>query len=253
MLKKIKVDIKILLRRLTLWYFDWLDIGASDIDKKPVVDDTDPTTPKPDKPDVTPEPSESFPIERGKIGVDISHYNSKVDLVELSKNTSFIYMKATEGTTFVSNVYSSRAKKLNELKVKWGAYHYYRVNKNPIDQAKHFCKYVQDSGLPPVLDIEKINNNFKYPYHTEDLIRFLNEVETITKQVPMIYVGYYYARDVIKTDERFKKYPLWVAWYTDDFTRVKIPFPWKKATLWQYTDKGKAKGIDGNVDLNKVV
>ena len=68
------------------------------------------------------EPSKPRPLEpkkalgAGHVGVDISHHNKSVDLFELSKEVDFIYMKATEGTTFVSNVYEERAKELKKLK-----------------------------------------------------------------------------------------------------------------------------------------
>ncbi|NRA76839.1 MAG: glycoside hydrolase family 25 protein [Pseudoalteromonas sp.] len=204
-----------------------------------------------------PEPKPKFKMhefKKGQIGVDISHHNRRVDLELLAKNVDFIYMKATEGESFVSSKYVERAKKLKEMgTVAWGAYHYYRTNKGPAVQAEHFIKYVDvESGLPPVLDIEAINNNFK-PHHRKDLQIFLNLVESKTKIRPIIYTGYYFAKDEFKPTEEFAKYKLWLPWYTSDFGRVKTPKPWDKITIWQYTEHGTIKGVDGNVDINRVV
>lgn len=187
-------------------------------------------------------------------GVDISHHNRNVDLYKLSKAVDFIYMKATEGATFVSSAYNLRAEQLKTLGVLWGAYHYYRINVDPIVQAKHFVRYKSGWTLPPVLDIEAINNDgYKSSKHTPDLLRFLQYVEAHTGFVPVVYTSFYYARDVIKPSAEFAKYPLWLAWYTDDFGRVKTPKPWDKIKIWQYTEYGSVDGVTGNVDINRIM
>ena len=192
-------------------------------------------------------------LSKGEVGVDISHHNRNVDLKVLSKNVDFIYMKATEGITFLSSKYLQRAKELESIDIKWGAYHYYRVKYDPIEQAKFFCScIVRNSGLPPVLDIGAINNKFK-DQHREDLLIFMKQVKKITGLDCIIYTSYYFARDEIKTDSRFKKYPLWIAWYTDSFTRVKVPRPWSVAKIWQYTENGQVNGVDGRVDINRIM
>lgn len=192
-------------------------------------------------------------LAKGQIGVDISHHNKSVDLPLLADSVDFIYMKATEGTSFVSSKYEERAIELRTLDVPWGAYHYYKVDSDPLRQANHFLKYVDvTSGLPPVLDIEAINNDFK-PKHRADLLKFLAQIEAVTGITPIIYTSFYYARDVIKTDEQFAKYPLWIAWYRPDFAGVKIPKPWTEAKIWQYTEEGRIKGVNGNVDINRVM
>jgi len=44
--------------------------------------------------------------------------------------------------------------------------------------------------------------------------------------------------------------PLWIAQYRNTLT---LPKGWKSCFLWQYTDKGRIKGISTYVDLNKTV
>lgn len=223
--------------------------------KKPVK----PITPEPTptlEPVFVPVPETNtglFKFKKGMIGVDISHHNRSVDLKVLARNVDFIYMKATEGKTFVSPAYVRRAKELKELDVAWGAYHYYRVQTSPITQANHFLKYVDaNSGLPPVLDIEAITNDFM-PYHKKNLLTFLRLVETKTKIKPIIYTGYYFAKDEFRPTEEFARYDLWLPWYTSHFSRVRIPKPWSKLTIWQHTEKGEINGVKGKVDLNKIM
>jgi lysozyme len=195
---------------------------------------------------------DSLPVNA--IGVDISHHNKTVNLSALAKSVSFIYMKATEGASFVSSVYLSRAKELKALGVAWGAYHYYKINVDPLVQAKHFVKFKDGWTMPPVLDIEAISNDgYNSRIHTLDLLIFLNYIEKHTGMIPVVYCGYYFARDHIKPTLDFAKYPLWIAWYTTDFSKVKVPLPWKKIKLWQFTETGKIDGVIGNVDINRVV
>lgn len=203
---------------------------------------------------VQPGPSSLEELKVGDIGVDISHHNAKVNLKELVDHVYFIYMKATEGASFLSPTYVTRAKKLNELGALWGAYHYYRIQTDPILQAKHFVKYSAGWKLPPVLDIEAISNDgYTAPKDTQDLLRFLRYVEEHTGFTPVVYTSFYYARDVIKPNESFSKYPLWLAWYTEDFSRVKVPSPWQSIKLWQKTEHGRIKGVKGDVDVNEVM
>ncbi|MGB0452585.1 MAG: glycoside hydrolase family 25 protein [Bacteriovoracaceae bacterium] len=200
----------------------------------------------------------NLPLSFGSFGVDISHHKEVVDLKKLVNVASFIYLKATEGRTFVSSAYTRRAKELKEIgNTPWGAYHYYRISSDPITQAKHFLKFIDiESGLPPVLDIEKKGNeNFKASKHTKDLLIFLKYIEEETGLTPIIYGGFYYLRDVVKTPNypEFERYPLWLPWYQTTFERVKCPMPWKKIKIWQYAETGRVNGIQKPCDVNRVM
>jgi GH25 family lysozyme M1 (1,4-beta-N-acetylmuramidase) len=51
----------------------------------------------------------------------------------------------------------------------------------------------------------------------------------------------------------FKQYPLWLAWYTEDSSKVKVPAPWTTPLLWQFTAKGDGQlyGVESkSVDLS---
>ena len=44
--------------------------------------------------------------------------------------------------------------------------------------------------------------------------------------------------------EELVDYPFWLAAYTD-----RMPYPYL-VEMWQYTDRGRVPGIEGNVDIN---
>ena len=61
---------------------------------------------------------------------------------------------------------------------------------------------------------------------------------------PIIYT-YYRFKQQFLDDERFDRYPYWIAHYYVD--RMEYDGPWK---FWQHTDAGRLPGIRGNVDLD---
>ena len=202
----------------------------------------------PDKP--KPElPSQTWQryLRSGDHGIDISHHNKNVnfDLID----QSFIFMKATEGSNFVSSAYHQRMDEAIRLQKNVGAYHYYRINTDPIIQAKHFCKHIK-GNLPPVLDIESINNDgYNDRVHTLQLLKFLEYVENYTGMIPIVYLGYYFCKDFIKPTPEFARYPLWLAWYTNYESKIKVSAPWKHWTFWQYSETATVKGV-GKCDVN---
>lgn len=60
---------------------------------------------------------------------------------------------------------------------------------------------------------------------------------------PMIYFNWHQSEHLYVLHD-LEEYPFWLALYSDRMT-----YPWK-VEMWQYSDKGKVPGIQGNVDLN---
>ena len=60
---------------------------------------------------------------------------------------------------------------------------------------------------------------------------------------PMIYFNWHQSRTLLQLSD-LEDYPFWLALYQDRMT-----YPWH-VEMWQYTDRGRVPGIEGNVDLN---
>ena len=60
---------------------------------------------------------------------------------------------------------------------------------------------------------------------------------------PMIYFNWYQSTRLMYLHE-LEEYPFWLALYQD---RMTYPY---RVEMWQYTDKGRVPGIDGDVDIN---
>ena len=60
---------------------------------------------------------------------------------------------------------------------------------------------------------------------------------------PMIYFNWYQSTRLMYLHE-LEEYPFWLALYQD---RMTYPY---RVEMWQYTDKGRVPGIQGDVDIN---
>lgn len=181
-------------------------------------------------------------------GIDVSRYQGKVDWEVLFSNSdsliSFVYFKATEGSTLIDPQFKRNLSTLREMEIPLGAYHYFKPNLSAVDQAQHFLKVYlpgQDD-LPPVLDVEEEGTDDEGFKSKVQL--FLEIVENTTGRQPIIYTNYYLYST--KLQSAFSDYKFWIANYSDKAERMDDD----KIICWQYSDRGKLPGIEGFVDLN---
>ena len=72
-------------------------------------------------------------------------------------------------------------------------------------------------------------------------------LEAATGEKPAIYSGAYKVEAV--WDQALSAYPLWIAEY--DVEQPKTAGAWGQWSGWQYTDRGRVNGIEGNVDRDR--
>jgi lysozyme len=141
-----------------------------------------------------------------------------------------IIHKATEGAGEVDQRYHAREATARKAGMLWGAYHFMRPG-DPVAQAQHF---LQQIGSSPerllVLDHESEGVGMG------QALQWLNSVRSITGKTPWLYSGF-----LIKEQEAheympaFAEFPLWLAQYGPV---AKVPRPWQKCVLWQFTGDG---------------
>ncbi|EEX43623.1 putative phage tail component domain protein [Bacteroides finegoldii DSM 17565] len=184
-------------------------------------------------------------------GIDVSHYQGKIDWQKLRQNKEtvtplhFVFMKATEGgdhgdTTFSANFANAR----NHGFIR-GAYHFYIPSTDALKQADFFIRTVKlDTGdLPPVLDVEMTGRKNKTELQ-QGIKRWLDRVEAYYGVKPILYTSYKFKTRYLD-DSIFNAYPYWIAHYYVD--SVKYQGKWD---FWQHTDVGNVPGIEEEVDLN---
>lgn len=190
-------------------------------------------------------------------GIDVSSWQGLIDWTKVgATSVKFAYIKATEGATYTNPNFERDWSQAAGNGIIRGAYHFLSATSEAQDQAANFLravKQLQPGDLPPALDIEgdkwsAVPSERKWQL----LTGWLSNVERALAMAPVIYVGYYFAKDVLRTwgKTELLAYPLWVPNW-NNVAQPLVPQPWDTYTFWQYTSKGTVEGINGNVDRNR--
>ncbi len=184
---------------------------------------------------------ERYPVR----GIDVSSHNGNIDFSKVrADGYEFVFIKASEGSDFRDKNFQTNYTKARKGGIKTGAYHFFRFDKDGVDQAINFLKAVGnrklDLGL--AVDVEQQGN-------PEGIDKELI-TERLTAMAEYLYLkGYRVTFYTNKTGyeeflmESFPGYPLWIC----SFSEHPIDADW---TYWQYDHHGKVNGIKGDVDLN---
>ena len=179
-------------------------------------------------------------------GVDVSNHQGEVDMRALAdQGVQFVYVKATEGASFVDEYFDENWSAAKAAGIPRGAYHFFSFDTPGADQAASFIATVGplEGDLIPVVDVEWYKDKKNNPPAKEDLVRelgeYLDALEAEYGVKPMIYSTGALYNDYIA--DAFGAYPRWVrsvslpAWlYVDRYT------------LWQYSSRGKLDGSTGH-------
>jgi lysozyme len=183
-------------------------------------------------------------------GIDVSDYQPNINWRVVSANAgiSFAFIKATEGRTFVAEVFDRYWKETKANGIIRGAYHFFRPASDVRQQAENFLRTVklEDGDLPPVLDIESTDGVDALTIR-ERMAQWLTILEEETGILPIIYTYPGFWDQLGSTG--FTDHPLWIAHYTSAPQPI-IPGGWKSWVFWQYTDRGELYGVPGKLDIN---
>ena len=181
-------------------------------------------------------------------GIDVSAHQGRIDWRRVAQTrVTFVYVKASEGASFVDPRYKENIKGAREAGLKVGAFHFFRTTSGAHDQFDNFIKTIGDDtlGLIPVLDVEEKKN-----YNSQQLRDSVRVFVDLVKQhfgcEPMIYTGHRFYMDYL--GKSINDCKLFVAQYVTSLDRK--PDVDRKWDLWQFTESGSVSGIHGYVDLN---
>ena len=190
-------------------------------------------------------------------GIDVSAFQGNIDWKKVKQSgIDFAIIRlgyrGYESGKLVEDEYAkSNLKNAKEAGLKIGAYFFSQaLNIQETDQEIQFMlKVLGDTRLdmPIVLDWEipastARTRNMDARTLTDIQRHFCGQMRSQGFQ-PMIYFNWHQSEHLYVLHE-LEDYPFWLALYQDRMT-----YPWK-VEMWQYTDKGKVPGINGNVDLN---
>lgn len=174
--------------------------------------------------------------------IDVSHWKGAIDWGKVkSSGIDFAYTKATEQVAYTDSMLKANVEGMEKVDIKWGAFHYFRGGFDPIKQAQYFYSVAKNTQLPPVLDIENINNT---TISSVDMVKksyqCLKEIERLFGRKPLIYTGPSFWNTRMLSPAWSTEYTLWIANYGVNIPN--IPKPWTKWLFWQYTDREARAG-----------
>lgn len=209
-------------------------------------------------------------------GIDISQhqaqqdypYGNLIDFEKVSKaGVRFCYIKASEGQTGEDRAFFAQAFAASKFAIHLGAYHFFRIRRDPVKQAQAFFERVQQArvrfAMPPMLDLEPLYRfknglkidvdqveNLEIGYYASQSILLVREVERLFGVRPLVYSYPAFANEQ-KLGASLGAYPLWLAHYTRPH-ELKFPNGFKEVPLWQYTGSGKLAGVPTEIDKDRL-
>jgi len=195
-------------------------------------------------------------------GIDVSYWNSGIDWPKVrATGQRFVLVKATEGETFTDPTFDDNWVAAKAAGLLRGAYCYFHPAMDPKKQADRFIsavKAMNDNGeLPPALDLEVSDSVPKDKIIARAKV-WLEAVEKALGRRPFIYSSLSFLEHNFSElgggpPAWAKDYPLWLAWYPNQYTPGMAPLMprgWFKWTVWQYSKSGQLNGINAKVDLD---
>lgn len=181
-------------------------------------------------------------------GIDISHHQGNVDLNKAKKSgVSFVYIKATEGSTYIDPMFEANTKKAKDAGLPIGFYHFANPSNSPLADADNFIANITkfDYDLVPVLDLE-VNKGKSGQQLYNWAKSFIDRVESKTGHQVMIYTGLAFVERYIDLKDLNNR-PLWIAAYRSISKPPKVSgWDW---TMWQYSETENVDGV-GSCDCN---
>jgi GH25 family lysozyme M1 (1,4-beta-N-acetylmuramidase) len=192
-------------------------------------------------------------------GIDVSSNNGEIDWGAVRHaGASFACVKASEGQDYVDFGFGrKKMRAVTEAGLVPCVYHYLRprADRTGAREAAWFTQVVGHAGygkgfLPPVLDVETSELN---PQATCRYVgSFLRLVRRNLGVKAIVYTYPSFAQTYFSSCSWLGKYRLWIADYGVSKAVVPSP-PWSTDLLWQYTSTATVAGVNGDVDVDKLV
>ena len=180
-------------------------------------------------------------------GIDISSHQGYIDWKKVSsdKDIRFVYIKATEGSTYRSPHYAHIITQARRYGLLVGSYHYLSSTSSINEQFDNFSKFALKSvqDLIPMLDVES-RGNWSRSQLIDSVDKFCELTERHYGVRPMIYstMGFYNKN----LNPHFNNHHLYIGRYANEEPEIN----WEgEYTIWQYSETGIIPGIDAYVDL----
>lgn len=177
-------------------------------------------------------------------GIDISKYQdpATINYDEIAEQVDFVILRV--GFGWLKDIYFERHYlAFTERGVRIGGYHF-PLNTRLQEQANLVKQALDGKRIEAGLwvDVEA-----QYQRRSE-INAYIPILESTIGAEVGIYTSYSKWLEVMQNETRWASRRLWVANY--GVTVPRLPSPWKKWCVWQYSSTGRLNGYPGNLDLD---
>ena len=186
-------------------------------------------------------------------GIDISRYQGVINWKQVKSHrehpVKFVYAKASQGVTIRDERYVPHLTGARKEGILVGSYHFLSAGGTGVEQCDYFMETISavPQDLIPVVDIEVCPPGWGAMMLRRHLDDFLKRMEEKYAIRPMIYTGIFFYNTYLAG--HYSGYPLFLARYGDE---PPIPIDGREWLIWQFSEKGRVNGIQGNVDLDRM-
>lgn len=187
-------------------------------------------------------------------GMDVSNYQGNVNWpAAKSAGAAFVYIKATESTTFQNPNFAQQYNGSAAVGIIRGAYHFALPDRSSgATQANYFVSHgggwsADGITMPPMLDMEynPYGASTCYGLSPSQMVSwvrdFSNTVHARTGRYPVIYTSMYWWNECTGSNASFgATNPLFIARYAS--TPGPMPAGWGFQSIWQFNDQGTFPG-----------
>lgn len=174
--------------------------------------------------------------------LDVSNNNAITEHSFLASGSPALICKATEGTTFQDATLGEHRRIAKRANKPFGSYLFLHPNSTG-SEAEYYLAYAKPirGDIQPIIDAEVTNMGADALGH-----RIVTCSEALKKAgyKPILYIGPYLWRQIVKVYPEIKTLPIWEAQYptkippvfTAWFNRLRIRLIGGRVVMWQYTD-----------------
>ncbi|HEY0249859.1 MAG TPA: cell wall-binding repeat-containing protein [Gryllotalpicola sp.] len=192
------------------------------------------------------------------LGFDISGYQPTTNWAgAVSQNYKFVFIKATESTTYVNSYFNTQWVSAGAAGLMRGAYHFAQpARSSGAEQAQYFYAHgasmsTDEPGtLPPVLDAETPScGGLSKAAMVSWISSFTSTLKSLTGRAPIIYTYQSWWTNCTGNNAALAKAsPLWIADPTPPTsTQPRIPSAWSGWTFWQWGAPNFSGGGDADM------
>lgn len=179
------------------------------------------------------------------MGIDISSHNGEPDFRKAAREgVEFAWIKASEGATFRDRNFASNHRRAGEAGLQRGAYHFFRFDRDGVEQAINLLDAVGHRRLEMgvAIDVESSGNPEGIPEETiRERLAAMVDYLNLRGIAPTFYCN---KKDYFTyMDGTLPGNSLWVCSLSDQPSA-------SDCTFWQFSHTGKIGGLKGDVDLN---